>query len=53
MGSQVSPPSSSAVVEIADELVERYIAQGWTLAAVEEEPAKPARASVKAARETK
>lgn len=32
MGAKVSPPNSDAVVVIADELVERYKEQGWTVA---------------------
>lgn len=28
---RVSPLNSDAVIEIADELVERYEAQGWTV----------------------
>lgn len=32
MGVKVSPPSSDAIVEIADELVEHYKQQGWTVA---------------------
>lgn len=32
----VNPPSSSAVVEIADSLLERYQAQGWTLVGSQE-----------------
>lgn len=32
----VNPPSSTAVVDIADALVDQYIAQGWT--AVEAKP---------------
>jgi hypothetical protein len=31
MGTRVSPLDSSAIVEIPDELVEAYVAQGWTL----------------------
>jgi len=38
MGTRVSPPSSKAVVEIADGLVERYTAAGWT---VQGSPAEP------------
>lgn len=26
----VNPPSSAAVVDIADDLLEKYVAQGWT-----------------------
>lgn len=43
MGVKVNPPSSSAVVEIPEELVERYTQQGWTLVEVKSEPKKPAR----------
>lgn len=32
MSVQVSPPNSSAVVTVSDELVGRYEAQGWTRA---------------------
>lgn len=38
---RVSPPSSSAVVEIDDGLVERYTAQGWTVQGSPEPAEKP------------
>lgn len=38
MPTRVSPPQSSAVVVIADGLVERYVAQGWSV--VEDSPAE-------------
>lgn len=31
----VNPPNSDAVVEIADELVARYVADGWSVASGE------------------
>lgn len=40
MSVKVNPPVSAAVVEIPDELVEKYEAQGWT---VVKEPVKPRR----------
>lgn len=32
MPTRVSPPASSAIVEIADEMVGAYVAQGWVVA---------------------
>lgn len=49
MGVKVSPPNSDAVVVIAEELVERYKQQGWTVAGkpaaevADTEPKKPGR----------
>lgn len=42
MPTRVHPPMSKAVVEIGDELVERYKAQGWTVVA-DKEPEAPKR----------
>lgn len=38
---KVNPPMSSAVVEIADDLVERYEAQGWARVKAKAEPESP------------
>jgi hypothetical protein len=47
MGTRVSPLGSDAVVEIADELVEQYVQQGWTRSAEPEEKRKPGRPAKK------
>lgn len=40
---ELNSPSSTAVVDVPDELVESYVAQGWTRVEKDEPKRKPGR----------